>query len=140
MNYKQLRQFMGLTQQEFAKRLGVDQGSLSSLERGRAAASTALHDRIVSIGTPTVLFMGHSPFAPCVVRAMQITKQINLIEHESDPFYEALRQGKSIAVITNDKAPFMALIDKALAESGLPAIPTRGLRFNEIGLPLEWND
>ncbi len=140
IDFRKIRQWIGLSQTDMANRLGIKQGSYSGIESGKDSASERLIERSLDKITPTVLFVSHSERTPSVVSAMLAVKQIDCIEHEPEAFNAALKQGQRIAVITDDKAPFLALIQQALADSGLPDIPTLGIRINEQGQVEPWND
>lgn len=139
-DFIKFRTWTNESQIPFSKRTGIDQGGLSRIERGIDSPSVKLLEKVLARITPKVLFMNHSPQTPTVVGAMLAYDQIDVVEHEPDAFNAALKQGLKIAVITNDKAPFLELIAKALEESGLPHIPTRGIKIGDDGTVEPWND
>ena len=58
---------------------------------------------------------------------------MDILAHDPDAFADTLKQGKRVIVITDEKAPYLALIEQALLDSGLRHIPTRGLKINDLG-------
>jgi DNA-binding XRE family transcriptional regulator len=140
MNINQLRKWTGLNQEQFAAKIGIARAALTKIETGGACASTRLIDSIINTYSPHVLFIAHHPSTPAIALGMIVAEQMDMIEHEPDAFNAALKQSQRIIVITNDKAPFLELIDKALEESGLPHIPTRGIKIGEDGTVEPWND
>lgn len=140
IDFKKVRQWIGLSQIGMANRLGIKQGSYSGIERGKDSASERLIERALDKVTPTVLFVSHSERTPSIVSAMLSVSQIDCIEHEPEDFNDALKHGLRIAVITDDKEPFLALIKQALDESGLPNIPMLGIKIDSAGKVEPWND
>ena len=136
IDIKKLMEWSGLRQAEFSAKAGIDQGGLSKIINGLAVPSTKLQERIIEKCTPTVLFINHSDYAPMIANAMLQVGQIDTLEHEPDAFNYALKRGLSIGVITSDKTPFLAIIEQAVSDSGLPIIPWRGLKFTES----EWRE
>ena len=140
IDLERLRLWSGLSQTQMAEKAGIKQGSYSRIESGKDSASERLLKNLVEQVTPHVLFINHSPQTPTIVNAMLSIKQIDIVEHEPDAFNAALKKGLKIAVITNEKAPFLELITKALEESGLPHIPALGIKIGESGQVEPWND
>ena len=140
IDIKRLREWCGLNQYHFAAKCGIDQGGLSKIEAGTSSATNKLQARIIDAVTPTVLFVQHSCQTPAIVNAMAVIGQIDCVEHDPELFNAALKSGRRIAVVTDDKQPFIELIEQALAESGLPYIPMQGIKFNGNGQAEMWND
>lgn len=138
IDIKKLMEWMNLKQVGFSAHTGVDQGGISRILNG-GMPSLKLQERIIEKCTPTVLFIHHSDYATMIANAMLQVGQIDTLEHEPDAFNYALKRGLSIGVITSDKTPFLALIEQAVSDSGLPIIPWRGLKFTESEWR-EWND
>ena len=135
IDIKKLMEWMNLKQVGFSERTGVDQGGISRILNG-GMPSLKLQERIIEKCTPAVLFIHHSDYAPMIANAMLQVGQIDTLEHEPDAFNYALKRGLSIGVITSDKTPFLAIIEQAVSDSGLPIIPWRGLKFTES----EWRE
>lgn len=127
IDFKKIRLLTGDTQQEMAEILGVSQGAYSKIEKGVVPPSIHLVQRAIDCFTPSVYFINHGNYAPLICNSMKMLGQIDLVAHEIEPFIDALKKGQKIAVITNNKAPFISSIEKALSESSLPAIPMRGI-------------
>ena len=140
IDLERLRLWVGMSQTQMAAKVGIKQGSYSRIESGKDSASERLLSRIIEQVTPHVLFINHSPSTPTIINAMLSIKQIDIAEHEPDAFNAALKQGLKIAVITDDKSPFLDMIAKAVEESGLPVIPTRGILVNENNEVKIWQD
>ena len=141
IDFKKLRKWRGCkTQVEFAKVLGIKQGTYSDIENGKSPASSALIDRVIEQCTPSVLFIQPSPATPTTASAMVLAGQMDILAHDPDAFADTLKQGKRVIVITDEKAPYLALIEQALLDSGLRHIPTRGLKINDLGQAEPWND
>ena len=139
IDIKKIMRWMNLKQVGFSTHTGVDQGGISRMLNG-GMPSLKLQERIIEKCTPTVLFINHSDYAPMIANAMLQFGQIDILEHEPVAFNSALKRGGlSIGVITSDKAPFLAIIEQAVIDSGLPIIPWRGLKFTESEWR-EWND
>lgn len=138
IDIKKIMRWMNLKQVGFSTHTGVDQGGISRMLNG-GMPSLKLQERIIEKCTPTVLFINHSDYAPMIANAMLQFGQIDILEHEPVAFNSALKRGGlSIGVITSDKAPFLAIIEQAVIDSGL-LIPWRGLKFTESEWR-EWND
>lgn len=135
-----LMNWTGLNQARFAAKAGVDQGGLSKILAGDSTPSAKLLLQLIERSTPTVLFINHSPHTHIIANAMINANQLDVLEHNPDAFDTALKSGLMTGVITDNKEPFLALIDSAIAESGLPAIPTSGIWINEDGTVNEWKD
>ncbi len=140
IDIKRLREWCGLNQYQFAANCSIDQGGLSKIEAGTSSATSKLKERIIDAVTPTVLFIRHSEKTPDIVNAMLVVGQIDCVEHDPDLFNAALKNGKRIAVVTDNKQPFLELIEQALAESGLPYIPMQGIKFNGNGQAEMWDE
>lgn len=138
IDIKKIMAWTGMNQRQFAERVEIDQGGLSKILAGDSTPSAKLQQQIIARATPHVLFINHSPHTHIIANAMMQAGQLDVLEHDPDKFNSALKQGLGIGVITNNKAPFLALIDLALAESGLPAIPVRGIWINEDRNVEEW--
>ncbi len=62
---KQLRERAGLNQAELAKRLGVDQGSVSRWENGRSEPSISMAVPLATaLGVPVEALIGEPPAKP----------------------------------------------------------------------------
>ena len=141
IDFKKLRKWRSCkTQVEFAKVLGIKQGTYSDIENGKSPASSALIDRVIEQCTPSVLFIQPSNYAQMIASAMLSVGQMDILAHDPDAFADTLKQGKRVIVITDEKAPYLALIKQALADSGLSHIPTSGIKVNELGSVEPWND
>ena len=124
----------------FAKSVGIDQGGLSKMLKGESSPSAKLEARIIEQVTPTVLFVSHSSVTPSIVNAMLAVGQLDVLESEPEAFQAALKNGLRIGVVTNNKPPFLTMLEQALADSGLSHIPTSGIKVNELGSVEPWND
>lgn len=140
MDIKKLWVWLGLTQVEMAGRLGIRQGTLSDIINGKARPSENLLMKAADVFSPHVLFVSPSKHTDMIISAMLAIGQIDeVIEQESSDFEHLLKEGLTIAVVTNDKEPYLTLIAKALEASGLSCIPTRGLKVSEEGKVEVWN-
>ena len=133
IDFKKLRKWSCKTQVEFSEMLGIKQGTYSDIESGKSPASSALIDRAIEQCTPAVLFIKPSPVTSTIASAMVLAGQMDILAHDPDAFADTLKQGKRVIVITDEKAPYLALIEQALLDSGLRHIPTRGLKINDLG-------
>lgn len=129
-----------LTQVRASAMLELSQGAISKAEDGTLTLATERVNRYISLLTPKAEFIGgNQHYAEFIASYYIATKQPKTITEKIEGFYDLLRAGKDIIVITNDKTPFLQLIEQALAESGLPTIPTSGVRISESGEVTEWN-
>ena len=146
-DFKKLREWKGITQVEMAELISISQGAYARIERGTASASATLINRIIERCTPTVLFIScftelntASLLAQPIATAMITTGQMDIIENDTERFHASLIKAKRIIVITNEREGFFTLIERALNESGLPCIPTQGIKIHENGQVVMWND
>ena len=138
IDFKKLRKWSCKTQVEFAKVIGIKQGTYSHIESGKSSASSALIDRVIEQCTPSVLFIQPSPATPTIASAMVLAGQMDVLVCDPDAFAPTLKQGKRVIVITDDKTHYLALIKQALDDSGLSHIPTSGIKVNELGSVEPW--
>ena len=140
MNVKKLREWTGLNGVDFAAKVGISQSTLSGIEkavRAQDAPSARLISVMIDKFTPTVLFLTDCEQSKIVADVMVMAGQMDCIAG-TDDISPLLSCGLRIIVITDDKEPFLQQIAGAQAESGLPTIPVRGIKFLD-GKPSEWN-
>ena len=140
MNVKKLREWTGLNGTDFAAKIGISQSTLSGIEKAariQDAPSARLINAMIDKFTPTVLFLNDCEQSRVVADAMLLAGQVDCIAGTGD-ISPLLSCGLRIIVITDDKEPFLQQIAGAQAESGLPHIPVRGIKFLD-GKPSEWN-
>lgn len=140
MNVKKLREWTGLSGVDFAAKIGISQSTLSGIEkavRAQDAPSARLINAMIDKFTPVVLFMNDCEQSRIVADAMLLAGQMDCIA-DAASIDQHLRSGRRIIVITDYKRPFLRQIADAQAESGLPHIPVRGIKFAD-GKPSEWN-
>ena len=140
MNVKKLREWAGLNGVDFAAKIGISRSALSGIEkavRAQDAPSARLISAMIDKFTPTVLFMNDCEQSKMVADSMLLAGQMDCIA-DAENIEQHLKGGLRIIVITDDKEPFLQQIAGAQAESGLPHIPVRGIKFAD-GKPSEWN-
>ena len=140
MNVKKLREWTGLNGVDFAAKIGISRSALSGIEkavRAQDAPSARLISVMIDKFTPTVLFLNDCEQSKIVADSMLLAGQLDCIAGTGD-ISPQLKSGLRIIVITDDKEPFLQQIAGAQAESGLPTIPVRGIKFAD-GKPSEWN-
>ena len=139
MNVKKLREWTGLNGVDFAAKIGISRSALSGIEkavRAQDAPSARLISVMIDKFTPTVLFLTGCEQSKIVANAMLLAGQMDCIDNAGD-IVQQLKSGLRIIVITDDKEPFLQQIAGAQAESGLPCIPVRGIKFLN-GKPSNW--
>lgn len=119
-----------LTQDQASAMLELSQGAISRAEDGALTLASERESRYIKLLTPRVLFIGGDQHYAEFIASFLITiKKQEVITEAIEGFYDLLRTGKDIVVITNDKTPFLKLIEKAITESGLPKIPYEGVKI-----------
>lgn len=131
-----------LTQEKARVLLGLSsQSTLSKAESGESTLATETLGRYIELLTPHVLFIsGNARDAGLIASAYIVSGEQKTITETPDGFAELLKMGLDIVVLTDDKTPYLALIEQAMLDSGLQHIPTRGLKINEAGQAEPWND
>ena len=140
MNVRKLREWTGLNGVDFAAKIGISQSTLSGIEkaaRTQDAPSARLISAMIDKFTPVVLFLNDCEQSRVVAGAMVMAGQMDCIA-DAENISQHLKSGLRVIVITDDKEPFLCKIADARAESGLPTIPVRGIKFVD-GKPSEWN-
>lgn len=131
-----------LTQAKAIALLGLkNQSTISKAESGELTLATDTLHRYIGLLTPCVLFIsGNQRDAGLIASAYILSGEKKVIVESLEGFADLLKMGLDIVVLTDDKAPYLALIKQALLDSGLQHIPTRGLKINEAGQAEPWND
>lgn len=131
-----------LTQEKARVLLGLDsQSTLSKAESGESTLATETLGRYIELLTPYVLFIsGNARDAGLIASAYILSGEKKVIVESLEGFADLLKMGLDIVVLTDNKEPYLTLIKQALAESGLPSIPTRGLKIDDMGQVAGWND
>lgn len=118
-----------------------NQSTISKAESGELTLATDTLQRYVELLTPHVLFInGNQRDAGLIASAYILSGEKKVIVESLEGFSGLLRMGLDIVVLTEEKAPYLALIKQALLDSGLRHIPTRGLKINDLGQAEPWND
>lgn len=144
MNLLKLRCFFDLNQKEMAQFAQLAQSTYSEYEDGTKPIPEKRLLNLIHNLPPHVLFVsgkGALSLAESLSALDDHALSIDAIVDDVDEFNSALRvPANRIAVIADDKTPYLALIEQALLDSGLQHIPTRGLKINEAGQAEPWND
>lgn len=143
MNLLKLRAFFGLNQKEMAQFAQLAQNTYSEYEDGTKSIPEKRLFNLINNLPPHVLFVsgkGALSLAESLSASDSHALSIDAIVDSAEAFHAALRvPANRVAVITNNKQLFLELIEQALKDSGLPNIPTRGLKVSG-GKVEPWND
>lgn len=80
--FKQIRQFLHLTQGEFAEKLGIGQPYYSSIETGRKQASSQVMDKLFSLGVSGSWYF--NGIGSIIVDDLESPKRSDLIDSHSE--------------------------------------------------------
>ena len=132
MDIAKIAKFFGKNQTEMGKLCNVKQSTYNAYLSGSRVLTDERAELIRDALTPLILFIDGANIKPAeyVASILLLLNHYDVITPLED-FYDAMRDSKRIIVITDDKTPFLALITKALEESGLPEIPIRGILVGE---------
>ncbi|WP_165210662.1 helix-turn-helix transcriptional regulator [Streptococcus tangpeifui] len=112
-NIKTLRKSLGLTQPQFAERLGVSRNSLSRYENGASPVSTALIDRICHVFNVSYLSLVGEDKLLTPVEDYQLTLKIEVFKERASAVLANLYRYQEAKAIPFDDAsnPWVIMSD-----------------------------